>query len=63
MKIMIVSQKIRQGNAAHFASSLFSKPAMIGNQSGNVCTSCRRDPGGTLTAPTTYNATNMASEE
>ena len=63
MKIIVVSQKIRQGSAVHFANSFFWSPAMIGNQSGSVCTSCRNDPGGTLTAPTTYSAATRARHE
>jgi hypothetical protein len=39
MAVMIAIQKIRQGSAAHFASSLFWNPATIANQSGRVCTS------------------------
>ena len=44
MKIMITSQKIRQGRADHLASSRWRKPSTIGNQRGSVCTSWRRDP-------------------
>jgi len=36
MNVMMASQKIKQGNAAHFAASLFCMPATIGNHSGNV---------------------------
>jgi len=36
MNVIIASQKIRHGNAAHFAVSLLCTPAMIGNHNGNV---------------------------
>ena len=53
MKTMIVSQNSRQGSTAHLAMSRPRKPATIGIHSGSVWISCRSEPGGTLTAPTT----------
>src|SRR4051812_13521559 len=61
MKIMSVSHKRNIGSAAHFACALFRNPTTMGIHSGSVWISWRGDPGGTLTAPTTYSAIRVAS--
>src|SRR6185437_13243383 len=58
---MIASQKIRYGNAHHFARSRRPNPRAIGNQSGSIWTSWRKEPW--LASPTTYKATSTARQE